>query len=75
MPEPPPGAPIRRRGRHRRRGLWVFLTLLTVVLGIAAGTGIWALVRPVPPPDPFGLRRLLFRKRINTMQPAYFQFF
>ena len=40
---------------RRRTGVWIFAVCLTVVLGIAAGTGIWALL--VRPAAPGGRRR------------------
>ena len=38
--------PVRPEHRRRRRGLWIFIVCLTVVLGIAAGTWVWTLLRP-----------------------------
>ena len=45
-PLPGRGAPPERPRKHRRRGLWIFLIGLAVVLGIAAGVLMWSWLAP-----------------------------
>ena len=45
-PLPGRGAPPERPRKHRRRGLWIFLIGLAVVLGIAAGVLVWSWLSP-----------------------------
>lgn len=56
---------------RRRTGVWIFAVCLTVVLGIAAGTGIWALlVRPAAPGDADGVEEMAAREE-GVSIPAY----